>query len=68
MSGWRPFGKVILGDVEAWRVGCSHVSGLRVSAAWRDFLMVLPWGFHAKTEASKARQREGYTINTPPDL
>jgi len=30
MSGWRPFGKVILGDVEAWRVGCSHVSGLRV--------------------------------------
>ena len=28
MSGWCPFGKVILLDVLAWRFGCSHVSGL----------------------------------------
>jgi hypothetical protein len=28
MSGWRPFGNVIIDDVWAWRGGCSHVSGL----------------------------------------
>jgi hypothetical protein len=28
MSGWRPFGNVIVDDAWAWRGGCSHVSGL----------------------------------------
>jgi hypothetical protein len=28
MSGWRPFGNVIVDDVWAWRGGCGHVSGL----------------------------------------
>jgi hypothetical protein len=28
LSGWRPFGNVIVDDVWALRGGCSHVSGL----------------------------------------
>jgi hypothetical protein len=39
MSGWRPFGNVIVDDAWAQRGGCSHVSGLKRGASRPQALM-----------------------------